>query len=148
MDGEERRWRKHSGKKGKVFSFPERLDGVLNIVSWRMYTERGNPLFSFRCVQLKLRWETQTIYTRGHLLFCLFLYKKKRERGGKTTISERCKRHLCNISITISVSFFFFFFFSRYYSCHPCFLSYCSISECCRLVYGLDMCERRRCESQ
>lgn len=33
---EERRWRKRR-EKGKVLSFPQRLDGVLNIVTLRMY---------------------------------------------------------------------------------------------------------------
>lgn len=94
--------------KGKVFSFPERLDGVLNIVSWRMYTERGNPLFSFRCVQLKLRWKTQTIYTRGHLLSVSSCTKEKREGRKNNNFGEMQKSSFVT-SVSQSQCHFFFF---------------------------------------
>lgn len=60
-----------------MFSFPERLDGVLNIVSLRMYTYRGNPLFSFRCVQLKLT----KLFIHVDICFMFLPVQKKREKG-------------------------------------------------------------------
>lgn len=140
------------GRKGDVGNMAEKGKG--DFLSWKtrwsieyceledVYLKRKSWLFLF----FLYNWSwggRHKLFIHVDICFLSLPVQKKVEKGKKIMILERCKSCLCNISITISVSFF-----SRYYSSHPCFLLYCSISECCCLVYGLDMCERRRCDSQ
>lgn len=136
------------GRKGDVGNTAEKGKGVF--LSWKtwysieycefedVHLKRKSSLFLSLCTTETEMEDTNYLYT-WTFAFCLFLY---REKGEKQQFWRNAK-----VVFVTSVSQSQCHFFSRYYSCHPCFLLYCSISECC-LVYGLDMCERRRCESQ
>lgn len=136
-----------TGRKGDVGNTAEKGKGVF--LSWKTWWSIEYCEFedvhlkrksSFPCcVQLKLT----KLFIHMDICFRSLPIQKKREKGEKQWFWR-----VAEVVFVTSVSQSQCHFFSRYYSCHPCFLLYCSISECCCLVYGLDMCERRRCESQ
>lgn len=81
-------------KKGKVFSFPERPDGVLNIVSLRMYTlKRKSSLFLLLCTTEAEMEDTNYLYM-WTFAFCLLLYKRKERKKKNNDFGEMQKSSL------------------------------------------------------
>lgn len=139
--GEERKCRKYSRKRERCFPFLKDL--IEYWILWVWGCTLKEEILSFPCVVYNRNWDGRhKLFIHVDICFLSLPVQKKREKGEKQQFWRNAK-----VVFVTSVSQSQCHFFSRYYSCHPCFLLYCSISECC-LVYGLDMCERRRCESQ